>query len=149
MRWILAFVPLLMLAACTNHADQRASLIETSRAWSEAAQSRDVEAALAYWADDALLLPPGMPPFEGKAAIREFVEGAFATPEFSIQWTTAEAKVAGSGDMGYTVEDNVSTVPDGAGGVATIPGRAVCIWRKEPDGSWRCVVDIWNELPAE
>jgi ketosteroid isomerase-like protein len=27
-------------------------------------------------------------------------------------------------------------------------GRAVTIWRKEPDGEWRCAVDIWNSPPA-
>ena len=21
-------------------------------------------------------------------------------------------------------------------------------WRKDPDGQWRCVVDIWNDPPA-
>lgn len=22
--------------------------------------------------------------------------------------------------------------------------KAVAVWRKEPDGSWKCAVDIWN-----
>jgi ketosteroid isomerase-like protein len=25
--------------------------------------------------------------------------------------------------------------------------KGVAIWRKEPDGSWRCIIDIWNEAP--
>jgi ketosteroid isomerase-like protein len=29
----------------------------------------------------------------------------------------------------------------------TTKGRAITIWRREPDGQWRCAVDIWNEGP--
>jgi ketosteroid isomerase-like protein len=35
--------------------------------------------------------------------------------------------------------------PDGA--PVRIHGRAVTIWRKDPDGEWRCAVDIWNAPP--
>ena len=35
--------------------------------------------------------------------------------------------------------------PDGA--LMTHTGRAVTIWRREPDGVWRCTVDIWNAEP--
>jgi len=25
--------------------------------------------------------------------------------------------------------------------------NGVAIWRKEPDGNWRGIIDIWNEAP--
>jgi ketosteroid isomerase-like protein len=30
----------------------------------------------------------------------------------------------------------------------SMPGRGYTIWRKEADGNWKCVVDIWNNPPA-
>jgi ketosteroid isomerase-like protein len=29
----------------------------------------------------------------------------------------------------------------------TMEGRYITVWRKEPDGRWRCSVDISNEGP--
>lgn len=147
----LLLLPLLLpLAACStgNTRAEGERLMQITRDWSAAAQARDVEATLSYWSDDAVLIPPGEPVVEGKAAIREFVEGAFAIPGFSIRWAPTRASIARSGDLGYLVEETFSTVPDGAGGVITIPGRSVTIWRKDAAGNWKCIVDTWNDAPA-
>jgi hypothetical protein len=44
----------------------------------------------------------------------------------------------------YQLATNEITAPDAAGRLRTIAGKAVVIRRKEPDGAWRAVVDIWN-----
>ena len=49
--------------------------------------------------------------------------------------------------MGYTVATNRVTVPGIDGALVTVTGKAVTVWRKEPDGAWRCVLDIWNADP--
>jgi len=34
---------------------------------------------------------------------------------------------------------------DGPDGMpVTMKGRGITIWRRDPDGEMRCVVDIWN-----
>ncbi|MBK7406282.1 MAG: DUF4440 domain-containing protein [Phycisphaerales bacterium] len=142
---------LLPLAACSV-ADRRVEgerLMQVSRDWSDAAQARDVEATLSYWSDDAIVIPPGEAPLKGKAAIREYVLGAFDTPGFSIRWEPVEVCIAGSGELGYLTEHSVTTVSDGVGGVSTFRGRDVTIWRKDGGGRWRCIVDTWNEAPPE
>lgn len=121
--------------------------MELSRQWSGTVATGDVEATLRYWADDAVMLPPGLPMLEGKQAIRGFVEGAAATPGFTISWEPLSAVVSASGDMAYMIERNVISV-DGPDGDKTIThGKVVTIWRKSADGEWQNVVDTWNDGP--
>ena len=42
----------------SSSADQGAALMQVSRDWAKAAESRDVERILSYWADDAVVLLP-------------------------------------------------------------------------------------------
>jgi uncharacterized protein (TIGR02246 family) len=125
--------------------DVRARILRLDAEWSEAAQGRDVDRIVSYWADDATVLPPGDPPVVGKAAIREFVAKSFENPSFRISWKTNDVVVSQSGDLAYATGTNrVSfTGPDGT--PVTVDGKAVTVWRREKDGSWKCVVDIWND----
>jgi hypothetical protein len=38
-------------------------------------------------------------------------------------------------------------VNDPQGNPVTTYGNVVTVWRKDADGSWRNVVDMWNEAP--
>jgi ketosteroid isomerase-like protein len=128
--------------------DEEAALLERDREWAAAAsEGRDVERIVSFWSDDAKVFPPGAPVIEGKPAIREFVTGSLSIPGFHITWETAEAVVAPGGEMGYTIGWNQITMPDADGNLRTEKGRGVAIWRREPGGAWRCVIDIWNSGP--
>lgn len=43
---------------------------------------------------------------------------------------------------------NEFTVPDSAGKAAKLAGRRITVWRKGPDGHWRCVEDYSTPAPA-
>ncbi len=144
-------LPILMLGiglGCqTPAADtgaEGAALMERSRAWSDVLASGDVEAILEPWADDAVMLPPDSPPLEGKAAIRNYIEAALQLPGFRISWEPVSVSVARSGEMAHLVERTTTTINDSLGNPVTTYGKAVTVWRKDPDGVWRNVVDIWN-----
>jgi uncharacterized protein (TIGR02246 family) len=128
-------------------AAEEAAIRNTDAQWLAAATSHDLERVLRFWADDASILSPGSPAIAGKQAIRNYVSGAFATPGFSIDWKTDKIVVSQAGDMAYsTGTDRVSfTTPEGKS--VTQENRAVAIWKKQVDGSWKCVVDVMN--PAE
>jgi uncharacterized protein (TIGR02246 family) len=128
--------------------DERVQILQLDREWSEAAQRRDVERVLSYWANDAVVLPPGSPPVVGKPAIREFVVKSFQAPDFSISWKTTEVTVSGSGDLAYATGTNRVTFRSPDGKQMTVEGKAVTVWRRETSGSWKCVVDIWNDTPS-
>jgi len=127
--------------------DLRARILQLDAEWSEAAQSRDVDRVVSYWADDATVLPPGGPAIVGKAAIREFVAKSFKNPSFRIAWKTSDVFVSPDGTFAYGLGTNRVNVTAPDGTPVTIDGKAVTIWRREKDGSWKCVVDIWNDAP--
>jgi uncharacterized protein (TIGR02246 family) len=142
---------LFSLAACAARPDlsaEREAILSTDREWARAAAERDLDRIVSFWADDAILLPPGEPARIGKEAIRAFVASSLSTPEFGIRWETTEVTVSASGDFAYAFGTNRITVPGPESSPITIPGRGITIWRKEPGGAWRCVVDIWNEEPG-
>ena len=126
-------------------ADAKSNVMRRSAEWSAAAQTRDVEKILAFWADDAVVLPPGRPAVSGKAAIREYVVESFRIPGFGISWKAESAVVSGSGDLAYLRESNRVTFTGPDGKAAAVEGKAITVWKKGTDGVWRCVADIWND----
>lgn len=126
----------------------REELIRTDQAWSAAAsEGKDVEKVVAFWSDDARIVPAGAPIVAGKDAIRAFVTESFATPGFHISWKTLDAAVSDDGTMGYTTAESTITMPGPDGTPVTETGRGVAVWRRDPDGAWKCVYDTWNHGP--
>jgi uncharacterized protein (TIGR02246 family) len=146
---LVVLVILAALAACRtapvpDQARDEAAIRAADARWLAAAQAHDLEASLSYWSDDAILMVAGAPAMVGKEAIRRYVAGAFAIPDFSISWATDRVWVAKAGDVAYaTGTTRISmTLPDGKRVVEH--DNAVTVWRKEPAGSWKCVLDIAN-----
>ena len=93
-------------------------------------------------------MPPGLPALEGRQAIREYIDAAAAMPGFSIRWEPLSAHISQSGDMAYMVEMNVVEFDDADGNHIVTYGKAITVWRKNSEGEWKNVVDIWNATPA-
>jgi len=139
-----------MLAACGAPADQsaeKARLMRTSRDWSAAAAGKDVDAIMKYWADDAVVIPTGAPELRGKAAIRTYIEQSLKLPGFQIEWEPVEASVSADGSLGYLIERTRLRMKAPDGSPTEMRYRSVTIWRKQPDGSWKNIVDITNAPP--
>jgi uncharacterized protein (TIGR02246 family) len=148
---LVAFLLLLLCAGCASAgapADARAQILQADAEWSRAAQARAIDRVVSFWADDAVVFPPGSPPVVGKTAIREFVVKSFQTPGFSISWKTTDVTVSRSGELAYATGTNRVTFSGPDGRQVTIDGKAVTVWRRENGGSWRCVADIWNDVSS-
>lgn len=129
---------------------ERKRLLETDAEWAAlSSRGQDVDRILSFWTEDAQVIAPGLPAFSGKAALRSYVEGALAIPGFHIMWTTSEAILSPDAKLAYLLSTNAVTMPGPDGQLVTTNGRGVTVWRREPDGNWRCVVDIWNHAHAE
>ncbi len=127
---------------------ERKRLFERDAQWAViASERRDIERILSYWADDAVVLPPGFSPVIGKPALRDYVENSFRIPGFKITWKTTDVKFSPDLNLAYTFGENAVTINGSDGRPVTTKGRAVTIWRRESDGIWRCAVDIWNDAP--
>ena len=121
------------------------ALMETSRAW---AQSQSNEEYLSYWTEDAQLTQSGQPTLRGHEEIMGMLESTNDIPGFSVMWEPYEAQISESGDMGYLLEKTYFTMNDSLGNAMTQYFRTVTIWKKQEDGSWKCVVDQLSEDPT-
>jgi uncharacterized protein (TIGR02246 family) len=135
--------------ARTDIKAEEEKLMQLSREWSRSASTDSLEKTLSYWAEDAIFMSPGQAPLKGKQAIREMIVGMSKIPGFKISWEPISASVSESGDMAYLVEQNEITVTDSTGKPITEQNKAVTIWKKQKDGSWKNVVDIWNLNPSK
>lgn len=120
------------------------ALMATSREW---AQSQSNEEYLSYWTEDAQLTQSGQPTLRGHEAIMGMLEGTADIPGFKVMWEPYEAHVSEGGDMGYLLEKTSFTMNDSLGNPMTQYYRTVTIWKKQEDGSWKCVVDQLSEDP--
>jgi len=132
-----------------TRATDEAAIRTAEIAWSEAAAAKQVDATVAYYADDATVLAPNAPMASDKQSIRKTWTDMFATPGFSISWQSTKAEVARSGDIGYSVGTYQMGMDDPKGNPTTDRGKYATVWRKQPDGNWKAIVDMFNtDLPA-
>jgi ketosteroid isomerase-like protein/quercetin dioxygenase-like cupin family protein len=128
------------LSGCTPAVDveqERAALAKTDSDWAAAAADPDKFAS--FYAPGASFYAAGMPVVKGQPAIREVLKQLAATPGFDLKVTTSNTEVGAAGDVGYTT--GMYTLATAAG---VEKGKSVTVWRKQSDGNWRVVEDIFN-----
>ena len=134
-----------------DSANVHAMIRAADSSFAAAAAAHDLEGSVGSLSADAIMFPPDQPPLIGRAAIREYMRESFATPGFSVSWTTDTVVVSASGDMAYSFARSRYTFPGRsgkAGAIDTAYGKGVSVWRRETDGRWRTVADIWNGAPT-
>jgi uncharacterized protein (TIGR02246 family) len=109
-----------------------------------AANAGNVDAIAAVYADDAVLLPPNAPAQRGRDAIRTFWGGLLKT--YTLKFEVGSDLVEGRGDLAYNVGHyRFTAVPkDKANPGMADEGKFVEILKKQPDGSWKYAVDMYN-----
>ena len=104
--------------------------------------ANDVEAALAYCADDVRLMPPSGPVIEGRAALRRFIDG----------WPTYEKSDAY--DIRVEVRDDLAVATcaaavvhvDADGNDRALAAKQMATVRRL-DGAWKITALIFNAEP--
>jgi len=126
---VLAVLLAASLAAAAPRSDV-AEVVAAERAFALAAQTDGANAAfLRHSAPDALVFQPG--PRPAKAALN-----ANPLPAIPLQWWPAYAGIAASGDLGFTTGPFVAGSGERKG-----HGWYLTLWRRQPDGSWRWILD--------
>ncbi len=131
-----------------NSAAAAAAVQKADADWSAAAQAHNADTWVAFYADDAVVLAPNAQMATTKDDIRKTITDLLALPGLSVSWQTAKAEASRSGDLAYTYGTYILTT-NGANGVpSTDHGKYSAVWKKQADGNWKCIVDIWNsDLP--
>ena len=105
-------------------------------------------AAFAEWfAEDGVALGNAQAPMVGRVAI---AKSANWDPKvYQLTWTPTDAQMGPSGDEGYTWGHFEGHSKDANGNPVTTTGRYITIWRKQPDGNWKVVLDAGSNEPPE
>jgi len=116
-------------------------------AWEKAAETRDLEAYISFFAADALLLWPDRPPVDTKDA-RAALSG-ITSPTYHVTRKLSRVEVAHSGEFGYTSGRYEQAFTGQDGIRMREQGRYTIVWRRQGDGRWKSVVDMYNrDAPA-
>ncbi len=125
-----------------------AAIRQLAADWRAGWLSGDVDALLALYADDPVVMPWGQPAASGKAAIRALYEPVFR--DYTIQSEERVVEVEASGELGYFwVSYHLKATPK-AGGVPLVEvGKAVFIVRRVL-GAWKIarLIDNSDRAPA-
>jgi ketosteroid isomerase-like protein len=81
----------------------------------------------------------------GPRAASDYFESRRA---FSISWVPRDARIAASGDLGFTIGDALATSVGPTGAAVQGFTKYLTVWRKDPDGRWRVVVTGANDRPS-
>ena len=105
----------------------------------------DVPAVVAFYSEDAVLLPPNGAEVQGREAIRKFFQGLPRFTEFKQQLEEVEGDESFAYPRG-TFE--TSMMPPGGNRPVKDKGKVLAVWRKQGDGTWIVTRVIWNsDLP--
>jgi len=124
----------------------KSALLKIDEQFSADAQRLGVAEAFArYAAPDARMLPAGKDVVSGLDAVKSqmagFPKGA------TLAWKPFHADIAASGDLGYTLGTYELRAKDEAGKATVAYGKYCSVWKKQPDGSWKWVVDVGTSSP--
>lgn len=141
-------LPLLLLLSIPVFAQPPANLqadldaiVAAERAFAQLSVEKGFkESFLAFIADDGVMFRPM--PIKAKASLKERPE-----PPINLIWGPSHAEISRSGEMGWTTGPSEIRFKESND---IIYGQFVTVWKKQPDGSWRWVIDtgIGHDKPA-
>ena len=149
--WVLAAI-LTLVAGCAPKADAPedvAAIKGMAIAWGQAETAGDAAALSDQYADDAVQLPPNGPIRVGKEAIHSALRTDFDQYIHEAADVAEDVRVAG--DLAFARGTYTTKMTPKVPGAAVIDdkGKWLTAYRRQSDGSWKIVVDIWNsDLPV-
>ena len=112
---------------------------QLNQAWEKAYNDGDIDALVELYEPEATVIPEPGSPVTGQAAIREALAPLLALKGQIQLRTTA---VIESGDLAVVyAEWSLTGGTDPSGGPVNLEGRSTELMRRQPDGSWRDLID--------
>ena len=135
-------------AAPDTRAADEAAIRKAETDMLAAAVAKQAAAVAGFYDPQGSALPANGSIATGAEAIGKLWQAMFDLPGFTIQWATTKVEVARSGDMAHSEGTYELQLDDAKGNPIIDKGKYVMVWKKQPDGSWKGLADIWNsDLP--
>jgi ketosteroid isomerase-like protein len=100
-----------------------------------------------FYTEDARALPPNAPTVRGRGPIAALNRATRESGD--VQARLSSVHVEHHGDMAYHIGRYEVTVRRPGGEPIHDVGKTLEVYRRQPDGSWKCVADMWNsDQPA-
>jgi uncharacterized protein (TIGR02246 family) len=136
--------------AATLSDEDKQNIRAVDEAWARAAKAGDGQAIAALYTTDAVLLPPGEPMVKGEAAKKYWVDFGNG---FSGPTELNTMSVEGGGNVAAAIGTYKMALTPKKAGAKPLPvdeGKYIEVLRRQDDGSWKIVYDIWNpNAPAK
>lgn len=123
------------------------ALRQADSAYTRAGAAKDRAAFVGLYAPDAIMYPPAEASVTGLDAIGKFVDTFLKDSAFAAVFTPVAVDVSTDGTMGYTLNAADLSYTGPQGKPVTEHIRDLHVWRKQADGSWKLLIDIWNAQP--
>lgn len=121
----------------------RQALEQIDRRWEQAFNRGDAAGVAVLYTDSGFLLPPNADIAQGRQGVQQTLQGFIDAGLKNIKFTTVDVGV--SGDLAYEVgRYSVDIHPQGAQQAVKDEGKYVIVARRQPDGTWKLVADIFN-----
>ena len=120
-----------------------ATIRELDVKWAQAASAKNLEETVSYYDDDASLLPPNTTIQTGKAAVHAAWQGLLGSVD-AIAWQPNKIEVSRSSDLAYVIGVYQMRSKNAQGTSMDDHGKYVEVWKKQSNGSWKVVADIFN-----
>lgn len=121
----------------------KTAIKQADEAWAKAIESKSVDLSVEAYDPEAVTAGSAMFPARGLAAFRENWATLFSQPGFNLTWKADSIVVTESGTIGYSTGTWSQTAPTG-----TLTGPYLAVWRKQPDGRWKVLIDAAWILPS-
>jgi ketosteroid isomerase-like protein len=96
-----------------------------------------------YYAEDAVRMPPDEPMVKGKAAILAWSKKGAELYTYQLDNVAEDVQV--DGDLAFMRGTFSGTLTPKAGGEPiTALGKWMAVYKRQVDGSWKCIADIYN-----
>jgi ketosteroid isomerase-like protein len=146
---------ILVMAGCAPQggptvdvAAETQALRDAADGYSAAVEALDGAAAANYYASHSVIMPPNGGTLVGPAAFQDFLAETAGLEGFAVELDDPDVVVGAGGDMGYTLGTVRITMPNPDGTTVVTNERDIHVWRKQADGSWKIVIDMWNSPDA-
>jgi ketosteroid isomerase-like protein len=129
-------------------AAEKRALLQRDKEWQAAVtEKKDVAKIVSFFASDGIMFGSGAPTDDTHEALSRAVAELVADPSFKDQWSWSRVELSPDGRLAYLVGTTDITVNDATGHPVTNHARLLNVWRKDTDGVWRCVIDVWVDPP--
>ncbi len=125
--------------AQTPRTEEEEAVWRADQAWAEAAATNDVDRMLAFYDEDAVF--SGTTPLTvGLEQLRALWATLFGRTDNRLTWKAELVSVAPSGDVAFSSGSWEHTYSQD-GQPQSEEGTYWAVWKKQPDGSWKVLVD--------